>query len=550
MDRPARRHRVSGARRAFSSIGLLSQGKGFDMTIVRRLILTLGVALCALALVGGYGLYQLHASYQRIDGLETRTIPGLKQVSLARDQVAAMRFAVYRYVVDGIDEASRAASRREVEAADRGFDAALADYEAHDMTDARDRSLLAADRAGMAAYRAQRAIFFQRIEGGDRDGALAMLHDGGAVHDVALTLNQALQGHVEAVLGHVDQVRDENAGAYRVARVLMLGVVGLALLATGLLGAKLYRVVSLGLGRLRETLDAVGRTLDLSLRLRVERRDEVGLTAEAINQLLERMMTVVSAVRASSDTVGVASRQIAAGNLDLSSRTEEQAASLQQTASSMTELGDTVRRNVDDAHAARSLAGSTTQISDEGSQAVERLVGTMNQIAANSTRIAEITSLIDSIAFQTNILSLNAAVEAARAGEQGRGFSVVATEVRSLAHRSADAAREIKQLIDRSTATIQAGSKQAEEAGRATEQVRLAIRRVATLVDDIASASDVQRRGIDEVSRAVVQIDTVTQQNAALVEQAAAAASSLDEQVANLNRSVSVFRIADGLALA
>jgi methyl-accepting chemotaxis protein len=485
----------------------------------------------------------LHASYQRIEDLETQTIPGLREISRALDETGAMRFAVYRYVVDGVDDTTRAASEHEVSEADRQFDAALADYEAHDLTSEHDRRMLETDRALMAAYRAQRTIFFQRIHSGDRDGALTMLHDGGTVHNTALELNKALHTHLDAVIGSVDAVRNENTAAYQLALVLMLGVVGAALLATGWLGTRLYRVVSLGLGRLRDTLETVSRTLDLALRVRVESKDEIGQTAVAINDLLERMMTVVSDVRVSSDTVGVASRQIAAGNLELSSRTEEQAASLQQTTSSITELTETVRRNVSDAHTAKTLAGSTTQMSDEGSMAVERLVGTMNDIAANSARIAEITSLIDGIAFQTNLLSLNAAVEAARAGEQGRGFSVVAAEVRNLAQRSAGAAREIKHLIDRSVTTIRSGSQQAEEAGRATEAVRLAIHRVATIVDDIATASDAQGGGIDEVNRAITQIDAVTQQNAALVEQAAAAARLLDEQVEKLGGAVSVFRI-------
>ncbi|WP_322012015.1 methyl-accepting chemotaxis protein [Paraburkholderia sp. J12] len=513
------------------------------MTIVHRLIVTLGVALCALAAVGGYGLYQLHASYQRIEGLETQTIPGLREISRALDETGAMRFAVYRYVVDGVDDATRAASENEVDKADGAFDKALADYEAHYLSDEDDRRMLETDRMRMAAYRAQRTLFFQRIQSGDRDGALTMLHDGGDVHNTALAVNNALHAHVNEVIDRVNAVRDENASAYRLALVLMLGAVGAALIVTGLLGTHLYRIVSVGLGGLRGTLEAVSRTLDLSRRIHVEREDEIGKTAIAVNNLLDRMMMVVSDVRASSDTVGVASKQIAAGNLDLSTRTEEQAASLQQTASSITDLTETVRRNVDDAHAAKALASSSTRMSDEGSKAVERLVGTMNDISGNSARIAEITSLIDGIAFQTNLLSLNAAVEAARAGEQGRGFSVVATEVRNLARRSADAAREIKHLVDRSVATIRSGSQQAEEAGRATEEVRLAIHRVATIVDDIATASDAQRRGIDEVNQAVIQIDSVTQQNAALVEQAAAAARSLDDQVAKLSDSVSLFQI-------
>jgi methyl-accepting chemotaxis protein len=196
-----------------------------------------------------------------------------------------------------------------------------------------------------------------------------------------------------------------------------------------------------------------------------------------------------------------------------------------------------VQQNADAARQANALAISTTRISDEGNLAVERMVGTMNEIASSSSRIAEIISMIEGVAFQTNILALNAAVEAARAGEEGRGFAVVAAEVRSLAQRSSSAAKEIKDLIEQSVATIQSGSQQAQEAGRATAEVQQAIRRVAGIVEEIATASDLQGHS---------QIDQVTQQNAALVEEAAAAAQSLDEQVTRLDGAVSVFTVSNG----
>ena len=515
------------------------------MTIVRRLIVTLGAALLALALVSGYGLVQLQASYQRIERLETGTIPSLKSISAALDNVAATRLALYRYVVDGIDDASREGMKREIADADSRFDEAISGALAYEASDDADRKLLDADRVRMAAYRDARRMFFEKMSAGDRDGALAMLHDGGSVHNAALALNDGLHEHLDSGIARSNLVREENASAYRVAFRLMLAIAGAALVLTGIWGSRLYVLISHGLRQMQETLRQVSQSLDLSLRARVERMDEIGHTATALNSLLEQMAGVVAGVRGSSDAVGVASKQIAAGNLDLSSRTEQQAASLQRTASTLGELTATVRQNADNARQANSLAIGATRISDEGNRAVERMVSTMNEIASSSSRIAEIISMIEGVAFQTNILALNAAVETARAGEEGRGFAVVAAEVRSLAQRSSSAAKEIKDLIERSVTTIASGSQQAQEAGRATAEVQQAIRRVAGIVEEIAAASDAQGHGITEVNVAMGQIDEVTQQNAALVEEAAAAAQSLDEQVTRLDETVSIFKVSD-----
>jgi methyl-accepting chemotaxis protein len=515
------------------------------MTIIRRLIVTLGGALLALAVVSGYGLVQLRASHQRLEGLQTRTIPGLKSISAALDSVAAMRLAVYRYVVDGIDDASRQGMKSEIAGTDRRFDETIANAMADEVPGDADRQLFDADRARMAAYREARNTFFEKLDAGDRDGALAMLHDGGSVHNAALALNDGLHAHLDSDIARSNQVREENARAYRLAFELMLAIAGAALVLTGLLGNRLYRLISHGLRQMQEMLQQISQSLDLSLRARVERMDEIGHTATALNSLLEQMSGVVADVRASSGAVGVASKQIAAGNLDLSSRTEQQAASLQQSASTLGELTATVQQNAESARKANSLATSTAHISDEGNRAVERMVGTMNEIALSSSRIAEIIAMIEGVAFQTNILALNAAVEAARAGEEGRGFAVVAAEVRSLAQRSSAAAKEIKDLIERSVATIESGSQQALEAGRATAEVQQAIRRVAGIVEEIAAASDAQGQGIQEVNEAIRQIDQVTQQNAALVEEAAAAAQSLDEQVMRLDEVIAVFGVSN-----
>jgi len=251
-------------------------------------------------------------------------------------------------------------------------------------------------------------------------------------------------------------------------------------------------------------------------------------------------------VRRGVDEINVGSREISAGNTDLSSRTEQQAASLEETAASMEQLASTVKQNADNARQANQLAASASDVAERGGSAVSEVVSTMQGISASSRKISEIVSVIDGIAFQTNILALNAAVEAARAGEQGKGFAVVAGEVRSLAQRSAQAAKEIKGLIEDSVTKVGAGSQQVERAGATMQEIVASVKRVTDIMGEISAASEEQSSGIDQVNRAVSQMDEVTQQNAALVEEAAAAAGSLQDQAHRLAEAVAVFKINAG----
>ncbi|KGH28529.1 methyl-accepting chemotaxis protein [Comamonas testosteroni] len=293
----------------------------------------------------------------------------------------------------------------------------------------------------------------------------------------------------------------------------------------------------------------VARTVaanDLTSSITVNSRDETGLLLEALRHMNDNLARVVSDVRSGAEGIATASSEIDTGNQDLSSRTEQQASSLEQTAAAMEELSSTVRQNADNARQANQLAASASQVAQQGGRVVTGVVSTMDTINTSSRKIADIISVIDGIAFQTNILALNAAVEAARAGEQGRGFAVVASEVRNLAQRSAEAAKDIKTLINDSVSKVEEGSRQVAEAGRTMDQIVESVKRVTDIMAEITAATSEQSTGIDQVHQAITLMDQATQQNAALVEEAAAATGSLKAQASELTAAVSVFRIAGG----
>ena len=271
--------------------------------------------------------------------------------------------------------------------------------------------------------------------------------------------------------------------------------------------------------------------------------DETGQLLQALREMNESLVRIVGEVRSGANTIATATREIATGNMDLSARTESQAGALEETASSMEELTSTVKQNADNARQANQLAQTASQVAVEGGSVVMQVVETMGSINESSRKIVDIIAVIDSISFQTNILALNAAVEAARAGEQGRGFAVVAAEVRTLAQRSAAAAKEIKLLIDSSVQQVEQGSRLVDQAGNTMTHVVDSIKRVTDIMSEITAASQEQSAGIEQVNRAIIEMDDVTQQNAALVEEAAAAASSLQDQAGNLTQVVSVFKL-------
>ncbi|WP_354681397.1 methyl-accepting chemotaxis protein [Cupriavidus plantarum] len=513
------------------------------MNISKRLLLTLTIAILALLFVGLGGIWQLNQSERRFEYFNDNTLASVRHLNDVVDTFSDMRVAALHHAMTD-DIVAKGEAEQKIAAADKRFDETLARYERDDISDETDRKLLAADRDAVKLYRAARVKFLAKSNNNDYAGSQEMATTG-ELNTAAIALRKAIDEHLayNARLG-ADAVA-ENASQHRWSVRVFLIVIGVTALFLGAMAFTLYRRIHRSLNDIQRTLEYVSESLDLDRRAHVGRLDEIGLTAQAFNALIARVSHAMRDVRQSSESVGVAAAQIAAGNTDLSARTEQQAASLEETASSMEELTATVRQNAENARQANALATSAADVADTGSLAVSEMVGTMGEISGSSTRIAEITSLIEGIAFQTNILALNAAVEAARAGEQGRGFAVVAGEVRSLAQRSSTAAKEIKELIEASVTTVQTGSAQAQRMGATMDEIRQAVKRVADIIAEISAASQEQSAGIDQVNHAVGQMDQVTQQNAALVEEAAAAAQSLDEQARRLSETVAQFHMAE-----
>lgn len=363
----------------------------------------------------------------------------------------------------------------------------------------------------------------------------------GVDREPARLLDEAAKEIAEESAAVSTQTAEAAHTALVVSSVLMLAAFGL-----GLLGAFVFsRTITQPLARAVGVAGAVSQG-DLAHPFEAQGNDEIGQLLIALKTMQTSLAEVVSEVRRNAEGVAAASSQIASGNLNLSARTEEQAASLEETAANMGELTSTVHRNSESAAQAATLADHASNTAVRGGKVMNDVVQTMHGISESSAKVGEIIGVIDSIAFQTNILALNAAVEAARAGEQGRGFAVVAGEVRTLAQRSAAAAKEIKELIGQSSGRVEAGAQLVREAGTIIDDIVASVHRVTQIVGEISSASTEQSTGIEQVNAAVGQIEEVTQQNAALVEEASAAAHAMADQADALRRAVAVFKVQDG----
>ena len=510
----------------------------YNLKIANKLLVSFSAVLALSVLLGLFSIVQLERVNQTSTDMESNWMPSIAFASDMNTNISDLRVAELEHTLS--------TNERDMAAAEKQLAAVMADFEHNQSEYAKlisspeERKIYDTFKTNWQEYLAEHMKVIEWSNAHNKQEAKALMlgkskkefDEASAELDKLVALN--VKGGQDA--SHAGDV------LYGQSRGWIFGVLA-GTVALGLaMAVAMARIVS---GQLKIAVELAQTVAagNLSSHVEVTSRDETGQLMQALKDMNASLGSIVGQVRQGTDTIATASSQIAAGNQDLSSRTEQQAASLEETAASMEQLLSTVTSNAENARQANQMAATASDVVQRGGLAVKEAVSTMREIAQDAGRIEAIVSVIDGIAFQTNILALNAAVEAARAGEEGKGFAVVAAEVRSLAQRSASAAKEIKQLLNESGATVQAGAAQVETAGRSMEEILATVERLTLLVSDIATASREQVTGIDQVNTAVNQMDQVTQQNAALVEEAAAAASSLETQAQRLQEAVSAFRL-------
>jgi methyl-accepting chemotaxis protein len=505
----------------------------------------LGLSFCAVllmtAIVGIFSIYELAKVNEISTRLSSRWLPSVRIIEDVKSQIARIRTREFQYIIssDPVDmdkyDKVIATDLEDLKKMQNDYESLLETPE--------EKALYGQFTEQWGRYMVEDAKIRAAVRAGDVEGAKKLIR--GESNKLIVSMRGLVDKLVNFYSDGGKEAAAEGVHRYESSRVLIVSLI-IGSMVLGAVGAVLItRRLMRGLGgEPSYATDIVSRIAagDLSAHVEVKPGDTHSLLY-AMKQMRDSLARIVTDVRGSTHVIAAASGQIAAGNLDLSSRSEQQASSLEETAASMEELTSTVRQNSDAAAQANQLAGSATSVAQAGSEVVGRVVHTMDSINASSRKIGDIIAVIDGIAFQTNILALNAAVEAARAGEQGRGFAVVASEVRNLAQRSAGAAKEIKELIGNSVGQVEEGSKLVAEAGATMERVVESVQQVSHLISEITHASKEQSHGIEQVNEAITQMDTVTQQNAELVQQATTAAQSMQEQATSLAQLVSVFQL-------
>ncbi len=521
--------------------------KNAGMTLRSRLLFSFGVLVALLVTLAIAAIYSLSGSNQEYEKFASETTIRKDLVWGAR-AASGLRAVAVRNMVLATSPETLAANKRLAEEQHQIMTermSKLKERVARPSADEKERELFAKLDAVEAKYAPVALAIVQLGATGNKEEATSkIINDCQPLLDA---LSQAAREYVEYMTKHAEEDVVRAAEKYSDSRVLLLSICVLGVALAGVLTFVVTRQIIGALGaEPSELAEMVGRVAegDLSANLRIADGDTKSVLA-AVARMQVGLVAVVSKVRNGSESVENASSEIAQGNNDLSARTEQQASALEETAASMEELNATVQKNAENARQANQLAQNASLVAEQGGDVVAQVVDTMKGINDSSRKIADIIQVIDGIAFQTNILALNAAVEAARAGEQGRGFAVVASEVRSLAGRSAEAAKEIKHLIDDSVNRVEQGTNLVDRAGSTMTEIVGSIRRVSDIVGEISAASNEQSAGVSQVGEAVTQMDQVTQQNAALVEEMAAAASSLKNQAGDLVRTVSMFKLSE-----
>ncbi|WP_306397982.1 methyl-accepting chemotaxis protein [Telluria beijingensis] len=511
-----------------------------NLSIKSRLIFV--ISFLAVELIAGavIGIYNLGIANAELKQMYDHRLVGLGQVSQVTQLITTNQLTVAK-AVSMEDGGQRTAALASVDTNIAVISKILDSYRQLPMTDA--------EQALYEQFIQARKTFVEQglrpavaaINAGDTVQAVAQLN--GPMTSLYLPVNELGAKLVKEQQEAALKEYEASQSTFELVRAVCLAGLVFGLVMAAFVGWVLVRAIVRPLEQAVAIAGAVAQG-DLTQTIEVTSKDETGRLLQALKDMNDSLVKIVSQVRTGTDNIATASSQIAAGNLDLSSRTEQQAGSLEETASSMEELTSTVKQNADNARQANALATSASEVAGKGGAVVEQVVQTMGAINASATRIVDIIAVIDGIAFQTNILALNAAVEAARAGEQGRGFAVVAGEVRSLAQRSAAAAKEIKLLIDDSVDKVHHGSELVDCAGSTMAEIVQSVNRVTDIMAEITAASQEQTAGIEQINGAVAQMDQVTTQNAALVEEASAAAASLQEEATALAHTVGAFKLA------
>ncbi|WMW80005.1 methyl-accepting chemotaxis protein [Undibacterium cyanobacteriorum] len=510
----------------------------YDLKIATKLIVGFVGVLLLTAFLGLFSISQLATVNRAADEIGNDWMPSAIEAMGMKESISRMRSQEAQLATaDNPDDAKKYQDRT---------NEAIEQFKKHHTA-----SLKYADQPGEKQVLDDAlAAFNEYVQISNKIGNLA--REGNSAGAVALLRTDSSKAN-KKIRDLVDKVVDdhiaggkqafaESSATYKRAQTWVIGVIIVAILVGLTLALWLAKIVSAPLQEAVELAESIAHG-DLTKTVVPSSTCEIGQLTQALAEMNASLLKVVGEVRTGTDQINDAAAAIANGNLDLSQRTEEQASSLEETASSMEEITSTIKHNSDNARQANILSQSATAVAEKGGSVVSEVVTTMNSINESSRKIVDIISVIDGIAFQTNILALNAAVEAARAGEQGRGFAVVASEVRSLAQRSASAAKEIKELINDSVEKVSQGSRLVDTAGSTMQEVVESVKRVSDMISEITAAGQEQSSGVDQINNAIMQMDSVTQQNAALVEEAAAAAATLQEQAENLVKVVSVFKL-------
>jgi len=509
-----------------------------NLRIGPRLALAFGTLCVALVFMAGQGVVMLGRVNEGTDSIVNMRMPRVAMTTRMLGEVNDISIAL-RDLLLSDDGADRAQQIEEVVSSRKELDTILAQLDGL-LVYPQARAVLAQEVQLNARYTQGQQELMRLIASGNAAGARAYMKT--TLRPLLADYKAAIDQQIRVQADLAKATAQDAHATYIRTRTLMIALAAGILAVACALAWWITASITRPLRRALDVATAVAAG-DLTTRVEVDSRCEVGQLLGTLKRMNENLVATVGTVRSGTETIALASDEVAAGNQDLSARTEQQASALEETASSMEELTSTVRQNADNARQANTLAATASAVASRGGVVIEQVVVTMAEIHAASGRIGDIIGVIDGIAFQTNILALNAAVEAARAGEQGRGFAVVASEVRSLAQRSAAAAREIKSLIIDSGDKVDAGSQLVREAGSTMREIVDSVRRVADILGEIMAASLEQSAGIEQINVAITQMDDVTQQNAALVEQAAAAAQAMRDQAARLLDAVAVFRI-------